>query len=154
MMNTTKGMMKIARNYLNRQENEMFGITLVMHEAIREYIKRNDKNMGKDEKKYLKMTISFYQKFLEGLFDRVGPDAGHRMMKDFKNKTITYTDKGSTKELIHLDPEAFFDLAEGVINGHCFHCRDRKKDCVIRELMINSQVPPYDESGECPYYQR
>ena len=146
--------MKMPRNYLNRNEREMFGITLVMHEAIKEYIDRNEKYLGTNEKKYLRMSSSFYGKFMTELFERVGDNEGHKMIKDFKGKTISYTDEGSTKELIHLDPEAFYDLAEGVINGHCFHCRDREKDCVIRELMINSQVPVYDENGECPYYPR
>lgn len=146
--------MKMAKNYLNRTEREMFGITLVMHEAIKEYIDRNEKAMDTNEKKYLRMSISFYGKFLSYLFDRVGNDTGNKMIKDFKGKTISYTDEGKTKELVYVEPEAFFDLSEGIITGHCAKCKDQKKDCIIREMFINSQVPPYDESGVCPYYPR
>lgn len=132
----------------------MFGITLVMHEAIKEYIDRNEKYLGTNEKKYLRMSSSFYGKFMAELFDRVGNNEGQKMIKDFKGKTISYTDQGSTKELVHLEPDAFFDLADGIIEGHCKRCKDQRKECVIREMFINSQVPFYNESGVCPYYPR
>jgi hypothetical protein len=132
----------------------MFGITLVMHESIRDYIEKNKKHLGMAEKKYLKMSISFYQKFLENLFLRVGDEHGHKMIRDFRNGTIGYSIKSKEKDRLHMDIESIRDLAGGIIEGFCRNCKKQHQECSIRETFIMSDIPVYEESNVCPYYPR
>lgn len=143
----------MPRDYLNQRERELFGLTFAMHEDIKTYIEANEKYLGKNEKKFLKSSITFYQRFMEELFTRVGNAVGHKMIKDFKGSKVYFeTTSSRSKDTVTIDTESVQDLAEGVIDGHCRRCKDQRKDCSIRELFITTQIPEYDEFGVCPYY--
>jgi len=144
----------MPRDYLNQRERELFGITFAMFESVKEYIEQNEKWMGAAEKKYLRSSCTWYEKFMEQLFARVGVEMGRRMVRDFKG-TKVYFDHPNMKrpDVIQLDTESVQDLAEGIITWHCARCRDsRQPDCSIREILILASTPPYDENGTCPYY--
>lgn len=150
----------MAKAYLNRQDRETIGLTVQLHEGLRKFLETNEKHMPPSERKFLKSSLSFYQKFLEELFKRVGSDEGRKMINNFKGCEVIYKTKNHTaKEIdtIKVDTNAIQDIAEGVLSGHCASCKKTGQaivDCNIKELFIHCDIPPYDTAAECPFKVR
>jgi len=139
----------MPKNYLNRTEREHVGLTYAMHFVMAEHVPK----LEGDERKYLKMSLTYYQKFMERLAARVGGDAMNRMKNDFKNSNVYYSSvKPKGVKTISLGIDAVHDLAEGVIEGFCKRCGNpEKRDCTIRNILLEVDVPAIGTL--CPYFE-
>ena len=139
----------MPKDYMNRTEREHFGLTYAMHFVVQEHLK----NLEGDERKFLKMSLTYYQKFMERLAARVGGEAMNRMKNDFKDAHVYYSAaKPKGVKTISLDIESVQDLSEGLIEGFCKQCGDpEKKDCSVRNILLEAEVPVI--GTRCPYYE-
>jgi hypothetical protein len=136
-----------VKNYLNQQERELVGLTLVLLDRLKEF-----KNNG-EERRAMMSAIRFYNTFFKRLLGRVGSSTGQKIINDMRGCSVSFKTLGArpeSKDTIEIDREVIEDLAEGVIEGHCRKCTG-KEVCNIRELFLASEIPVFTELSHCPY---
>jgi len=156
------------RTYLNSSERELIGLINMLMEKMHEYVEHNAKLFKGPEGKYIRLTITYFKKFLVELFRRVGTGEGEKLQRIYRDCNVRYVAKGLVKKdanMIQLDGEIIEELAHAALKAHCRSCtlsEESQKvegyrgamtvqDCRLRDLFLHMDIPECDPTGSCPY---
>lgn len=138
------------KTYYNDRERKAVTVAIMSNAMMTDMV---SVHMSKDERKYLKMSISFFQKFLTESLKRVGPAEGKNIVKIASKSVMMVV---PPKEVPNV-PFAAMDihiLAPGVIEAYCRNCNKdavKIKECDILNLFKRANVPTADRHKECEY---
>ena len=121
------------------------------------------KCLTSEEKKYLKTSLTFLEKFLELLFARTSKEELEKLNKKMKKNTVRMYDNYELERLnkkinnsyatTHLTEDEFCLLAENLMDVRCKDCKRSRHDCDIYKFLEENNVPEFsDNTAEnCKY---
>jgi len=143
----------MARDYLTKDERMDVLTAYIGIAAAKTYLDRAYAIMGKEERKYLKMSVSFFDKFESEMAKRIKQSEFEKMIRELKGATVELRRTGAyTKADFQITFEDVHDMSAALMEGQCRGCHlegTMAGQCSLLKLFRQTQVPV--ESGEyCP----
>lgn len=152
------------KSYLNRTEKTqaltIASFVAYVTDTANEWAKHS---RDKDAVKSLRMAKSFMSRAMDSLFKGLDPLEIRKVLNQVSKMEIVvkYSDEAAReyKRMQEIDgvtpvkTDDFYEIC-GQALGICSSCEDRSRDCRLRELFIQYDVPVANLSprpGECPY---
>ncbi len=161
--------MKNIKTYLNAREKDHVVAIGTLAQYIREVVDEWQGNLTSNERKWLRMSVSFSLKAIQSIANRLSP-AQAKQVSNHINKTkciclpresAEQTLQRARVELEHepvaVDSEFFNDILYQCLLA-CENCRYKTKaeqdKCKARHAMVAMDIPVYDSKATgCPYEQ-
>lgn len=121
------------------------------------------KCLTSEEKKYLKSSLSFLDKFLKLLFARTNKEELEKLDKKMKKNTVRMYDNYELERLnkkinnsyatTRLTEDEFCLLAENLMDVKCKGCNKNRSECDIYKFLDENNVPEFSENTaeNCKY---
>ncbi|WP_122639853.1 DUF5651 domain-containing protein [Romboutsia sp. Marseille-P6047] len=154
------------KKYLN--SNEMLDILFVYHLAdtsekiVESWTSRS--NMTKNEAKYLRTSITYAQKFLTGVRDRLDNKEQEKLSKrtiKASEKPIIFVDEWMKQrvmgtyekelEIVKIGRSKFKKVALLAMKAVCEDCTDSFATCSLYDIFEDCLMPRADREKNCPY---
>ena len=151
------------KNYLNSNERETFFNLVALGKMIEGYDyygKKQDPiyeewlergTISKDEKKYLKSSLSWLIKFLDSVLNRLDSRHVEQYQKQFSKMALRRIDdytvqklsreiKDKSKEIV-MDRELFYDYCVDIMEVNCKGCVKNGAECKLCMTFEDNLVP-------------
>lgn len=140
----------MPKNYVNQGEREVIGITHIMMSKARDEYAAKD-FLDKDERRYLRTAVTYWEKFLGKWLDRVGNKEGSKILKDMDNYQVRYFtgDRPNTIQVTTDVAKVFTQISELALCPSCIN--PDRVNCNIRDLLVALDSPVVSDH-KCVFY--
>ena len=154
------------KKYLN--SDELLDVLFAYHLAntgertVENWTKRG--NMTKNEAKYLRMSITYTQKFIKELLGRLEPKECEKVAKrtiKAAEKPLIFIDKWMEQrvmgtyykemDIVKIDRKRFEKLALISMKAACEDCQGNFNDCPVYDMYEDLLLPRAEQERNCPY---
>lgn len=144
------------RDYLNAKEGEDVVLTLSIYDSAKTMLKNMESrgNLTKDEKKFLKYSLTYMRKFSDALFERLNTRTAKKMLNQIKDMDLFMVDSMTAKKMnndiqdkmkvARLEREQFEDFCIQIMSVKCQNCKKKHSTCELHDLFYENYV---SESG-------
>lgn len=151
-----------TKTYLNKAQKEDTCILSLIAEQGQYALDTWGKDMTKEERKYLKTSITYALKWLDSIMNRIGKDLAEQLVRLLKTSEIILLPKyeaqkewNRRKEMfkaIEVDRDTLLDMAEHALIG-CENCNKDYTKCRLRETFVELGIEPFDyyAVNKCQY---
>lgn len=157
----------MMKTYLNREERtDMIYFCSLLGFLDKKFLQdwcNRDNIISKDEKKYIRTAVSYMDKVMISMMERLGRDFVERLVAEIKDSEIFVMPKTRAqikkKEFMEQDNvvasslDDVYELA-GIALTTCNQCTEtRYEQCKLRKCAMDLNIPAYNEyaTNKCQY---
>ena len=141
------------KDYLNGEERQQALYLYISHSLVSGILEVNKKNMSKGEITALKYIITYLEKYLDALAERVGMKELQRINRDSQDYTIVTKPK-NYDGYYTIDKNGLEEIARYAVEKKCFGCTNECwHECELYRYMKKAGMGRVDEiPGKCEFY--
>lgn len=141
------------KDYLNGEERQQALYLYISHSLVSGILEVNKKNMSKKEITALKYIITYLEKYLDALTERVGLKELQRINRDSQDYTIVTKPK-NYDGYYTIDKNGLEEIARYAVEKRCFGCsREDWHECELYRYMKKAGMGRVDEiPGKCEFF--